>query len=139
MPQNTEQIKPTLQALVLADYVHIDTATGKKTILGTFSKIITQKLPGNLEQRTFAYISLTGIYGQVGISLRYVDLSRDLVLMECKDLKVSAPDPLDTVETIVPIPTFPLPHEGAYSFELYIDEQYLGSLRINVTKKEVLK
>lgn len=126
--------KPVLQALVLADHVYVDQFTGKKVLAGTFNHIWATEFPTKLSQQSWAYVCLTEVKGQVPIVLRFSDLSSNEVLMETNEAEVRADNPLSSVEMIVQVPPFPMPHEGAFAFELYSRHALLGSLRIQVSR-----
>jgi hypothetical protein len=146
--------KPVLQALVLADNVYQDKATGKKIIAGTFNRLFISKpkpTAGGVEKPASeespaaprgdvrrmgsptAYISLIDCHGVISLELRYVDLSDDKVLMRAT-IPIKCDDPLNTVEAIVPVPPLPVPHAGIYTLELLSNDEPLGALRITVVE-----
>lgn len=124
--------KVRLQALILADHIYQDATTGKKVIAGTFNTLQPLTFPSMLPQVTYAFLSLTEVQGKLPLILRYVD-ARDLrVLMEAP-FEVESNDPLQSIEVIVGIPPFPMPHPGTFTFELHSREgECLGSLRVAV-------
>lgn len=126
---------PRLQALVLADHIYQDAATGKKVVAGTFNRLWAETFPTQFGRPTFAYVSLTEIRGKVTVSLRYVDNQDLSVLMETK-LAIEGDDPLETLEVGIPVPGFPMPHPGSYSFELHANGEKLGSMRVNVIQMQ---
>lgn len=127
-------MKPVLQALVLADHVYVDVYSGKKVIAGTFSALFSDRFPCVLGRPTHAYISMTEAeVGLVALELRYVDLSNDQVLMKT-DIEVKSQGPLSTVDFISEVPPIPMPHDGAYAFELLWNNELVGSLRVTVNK-----
>ncbi len=128
--------RPILQALVLADQVYTDAASGKKIIAGTFNRLWAKSFPKMFSRPTFAYICLTEVQGTVNLVLRYVDLSESNVLMQLTLPPLSADNPLDSVELAIQVPPFPMPHEGVYAFELYAEKELIGARRIRVTKQE---
>lgn len=128
-------IKPVLQALVLADHIYIDSKTGKKIIAGTFNHLSSAQFPSQFSRSTFAFISFTEVRGDTSIVLRYVDLASGDILLELKDLQVRSNDPLATVEMVVEVPRFPMPHEGVFAFEVLAGEEMLGFLRIFVSNR----
>jgi len=129
-------IKPTLQALVLADQIYQDATTGKKVIAGTFNALWTKELPTRFGRETWAYVSLTNLLGEAEVQLRYVDLTNNSVLMETNKISVSSDDRLRTVEMVLPIPRFPMPHAGVFAFEVYAGGDLIGSHRIMVGQVE---
>ncbi len=144
-------IIPTLQALILAEHVYQDAATGKKIIAGTFNKVLycsqakeypTQVtadgetvavVPGGTSGGTpWLFVSLTDVVGEVELGVRYVDLKHMSVLMQTT-FKVSSQDRLQTQEVILPMPYLPTPHTGTYALELLYDQSPLGTLRVLAT------
>jgi len=124
--------KPVLQALVLADHVYVDAATGKKVIAGTFNELQAAGFPTQFPHVTFAYLCLADLRGPTRLELRYVDLANGEVLMQLEDVRVTAASPLDSTELIVEVPEFPMPHPGTFALEVHCRDELLGSLRINV-------
>ena len=129
--------KPILQALVLADHVYEDRRTGKMVIAGTFGKLWAAEFPARLGRTTQAYICLTDLQGPLSLSLRYRDLKTNELLLRSPDIEVQCENPLATVQIVAEVPPFPMPHEGFYAFDLHAGDELLGSLRIEVGKREV--
>jgi len=128
-------VRPILQSLVLADHIYIDAKTGKKIIAGTFNHLAAPGFPSEFGRTTYAFISMTEVHGNTPITLKYTDLSNSETLLEIRDLPMEAPnDPLATVEMVVELPRFPMPHEGIFAFEVYAHEEQIGSLRIQVSQ-----
>ena len=126
--------RPVLQALVLADHVYVDARTGKKVIAGTFNRLWGRAFPTTFGRTSFAFICLTEVHGQLALRLVYRDLSDDKELMAVKNLVVHAKDPLASIEVMVEIPPFPMPHPGAFAFEVQCENEVLGSLRVMVSE-----
>jgi hypothetical protein len=138
-------VKPILQALILADRVYRDVATGKHIIAGTFNRIlmIRNPLPPPAQQQDgaakmlggmnpgspFAFISLTEILRETKLTLRYVDLQDNNALFQ-GEASVNANSPLETVEIVLPLPMLPTPHPGTYALELLSDDEPIGAIRI---------
>lgn len=138
---------PVLQALLLADHVYRDGATGKHVICGVFSamrfipKKAVPKPPQPGENVPIAnlvragspsvYLSLTELRGTYSLELRYVDLEDNSVLLATK-FPLERHDPLETVEVTLQFPSLPTPHAGIYVLELLCDGQLLGSHRVRV-------
>ncbi len=129
-------VKPVLQALILADHIYQDAGSGKKILAGTFNRLRVEKVPCHLEAVTWAYICLTEVRGEIQLDLRYVDLKDHKVLLHLEGLKLKHDNPLGNVELVLPIPRFPIPHEGVYAFEVYCADELLGSHRIEVVKAQ---
>lgn len=143
-------MKPILQALLVADHVYTDAATGKKIVAGIFHTLRFAKRPpqpleagvggdapmaipiGGLQAGSpFCYLSLTELRGRQAFTLRYVFLDEDKVIFSA-DVIVEQATPLDTVEAVLPLPTLPATQPGMYALELLWNDEPLGSHRINV-------
>lgn len=146
-------IKPTLQALVLADHVYVDKMTNKFVIAGTYHQLGVVPRPAAQEAApeisggmrklqlheilgyvsTFVYISLTNIRGNVPLELRYVSLSDHSVLLKMEIMIPGDDDPLKTWEMGMQVP--PLPSVvGVYAMELLFQDEPLGSHRVQVVE-----
>jgi hypothetical protein len=75
---------------------------------------------------------MTDVHGSADLVLRFVDLKTNDTLLEMQGLHADAGNPLETVEMVVQIPPLPIPHAGAYAFEVLCDEELVGSLRLLV-------
>ena len=126
---------PVLQAIVLADQIYTDAMSGKKVIAGTFNALQPQQIPSQFNRSTFAYLCLTDVKGTVTLELRYVDLQTNEMLLGLHGVQVAAKSPLDSVELVIEVPPFPIPHEGVYAFEAHSNDTILGSLRITVMQR----
>jgi hypothetical protein len=157
-PMNTP--KPVLQALLLAEHVYQDRATGKKIIAGTFNRLNFSKrrppppalpLPGSPPPEgdvpPAAPPEGTELHNVIspGSPFAFITLTDvhgtiplelryvDLannVVLLTTRFQVSCDDPLNTLELTVPIPMLPAPHEGVYALELLHSDEPLGTMRI---------
>ena len=124
--------EPYCLAMVLCDNVHQDPATGKFTLLGTFSTFAARQFPALVQ--FFVYSAITDGQGQVPIRLRLVDSAVDLsgdgnavfdeVIGEC-----DFDDPLMTLEMRTYL-KLELPAPGVFHCEIYGGEKLLMSRRL---------
>ena len=126
--------KPVLHALVLADHIYVDAATGKNIIAGAFHTLWARRFPTTLGRTTWAYVCLTEVRGSVSVSLRYTDLQSCEVLLATKPLVMTSTNPLVSHELIVEVPPFPMPHAGTYVFEVYAGAESVGSFRLTAAE-----
>ena len=128
---------PILQALVIADHVYTDQYTKKKVIAGTFNLIRVKNTPTSFTDRVCAYVCLTNLHGETPITISFIDLKENKVLVQrMNPIVVSVDDPLRSAEIIFnDIPPLPLPHPGAYSFNVLSGQALLGSIRITVIEE----
>jgi len=146
---DSRTVKPTLQALLLADRVYQD-ISGKKIVAGIFHRVLFSKtlhrprevkaetgskkliIPGGmLAGSPYAYFCLTDVRGTLNCALRYVDLQDENVLLETT-FTIQSDDPLATIEGISPMPPLPTPYAGVYALELLCDDEPVGCLRVTV-------
>lgn len=145
-------MKPVLQALVLADHVYTDRDSGKKIIAGTFDHILFKpiveliqevELPGGEKQQLipggvhsgspYAYVSLTDVSAGTELTLQFVNLTKNVILLE-KKATVNSKDRLRTVEIVAPLPALPISEAGVYALEVVWEGQILGSHRVVAEK-----
>ncbi len=148
--ENDMAVKPVLQALILADRVYEDKASGKKIIAGTFNKLLFKRkaeppkvIEGEAGEKKavvqggqqagspYAYISLTEVRGQLPMILRYVSLADNRSLMETQ-FTVTSDDPLKTIELVLPLPKLPMQGAGPHALELLCENEPVGSLRVMI-------
>lgn len=154
------QMKPVLQAILLADRVYED-KTGKKIIAGTFNRIflsqtVSRPHPTEMGKQLISggtdigspsiYVSLTDLVADVDITLRLVNVSKNIVMLECP-VNIKCPDRLATVEIVLALPPFGkiAMEPGTYTLDLVWrsgvrnkegvrsqEEELLGSHRLTV-------
>ena len=141
-------MKPVLQALILAERVYEDRNTGKKVIAGTFNSVFykrladlvkevelpsgekVQRVPGGMHGGSpTAYISITDVHDGTELTLQFVNLTKNVVLMQTQ-LVVDCEDRLRTVEIVTPLPPLPISEDGTYALEVVCEGDILGSHRI---------
>jgi Family of unknown function (DUF6941) len=120
-------IKPSLQALWLADEVVPNPVDGKVTVSGIFDQITVR--PGtDFTSPASLFFALRDVHGKVELTLLYVDLANNEVLVERK-LSVQG-TPLLTTDVCVSLPRIPVPHAGCYAWELHWENEMLGASRL---------
>ena len=144
-------MRPVLQALVVADRVYVDHATGKKIIAGTFSHFFFIKsgaspeihLPNGTKKRAllggmqagspYGYISLTDVCKGTKLLLQFVNLTTNEVLFGT-ELSIDSDDRLQTIEVVAPLPSLPITEPGTYALELVWEGEILGFWRITAAE-----
>jgi hypothetical protein len=142
--------KPVLQAMVLADHIYRDHATGKFIIAGTFSRVVfvqkriekEEAKQGEESGRTrivgpvgqvgspFLYLALVDIEGKIPLELKFVNLADATVLFEAS-IEIDFPDPLKVAEFSIALPPLQVVQAGNYSLDLLFDDELLGAWRIS--------
>jgi hypothetical protein len=126
--------EPYCLAMLLCDAIHQDLATGKHTLLGTFSTVTAAEFPAHIH--LCVYFAITDGLGKIPLKLRIVDAETDIAgnaesaAWESPELEVNFPDPLMVCEsTVSNIPVI-LPKAGVYFCELYSGTTLLMSRRL---------
>jgi hypothetical protein len=120
---------PTLQNLWLVDAVEFDEETQKLNLRGVADRI---EIPSGAELTYAAsvFFCVGGVHGEARMTLHYVDLSSGVVLL-VRPLRVEG-TPLETTDVTVRFNRIPVPHEGAYAWELWYGLEPLSTLRVEV-------
>lgn len=124
---------PYCLAMLLCDAIHQDPATGKHTLLGTFSTVTAAQFPAHIQ--LCVYFAVTDGQGKVPLKLRIVDSEADIAgnaaapVIETSDIEVDFPDPLMVCESIARVVVM-LPKKGVYFCELYSGATLLMARRL---------
>lgn len=131
---------PYCLAMVLSDGVHRDPATGKFTILGTFSTVGAQSYPVPLQ--FFIYFAVTDGLGRVTLRVQLIDASAGLVDAQdeqeqegrvfLQNLEREFSSPFMVLEGVMGVQLH-LPKPGQYHCELWADDELLMSRRLIAT------
>jgi len=127
--------EPYCLAMVLCDGVHRDAATGKSTILGTFSALGAKEFPARV--LFWVYFAVTDALGPTTLRLRIVDASSGIANGSGEDASMvpeaswdhDFEDPLMVLEVGAQIDTV-LPKPGLYHCELWARNDLLMSRRL---------
>lgn len=129
--------EPYCLAMILCDAVHKDPATGKSTLLGTFSTFGSVVYPAPLSLHV--YFALTDGEGTYDVKIRLVN-SKHIVDENAESVfevnfNPEFPDPLCVIEGSMG-GLFSIPEPGVYHCEILCDENVLMSRRIVADKFE---
>lgn len=149
-----KQIKPIIQAILLADHVYQDRLTGKYVIAGTFNSLLVGKpeIESDLEPQALTpqqaeiikhaefhhvgspwfYLNLVEVRGAIELVLRFVSLRDEKPYFEGK-VSVTNDDPNEAVEIASHLPRLPS-RSGVYALEVLFENELLGFLRVNVVE-----
>ena len=125
---------PLCLALVLADDIYRDTASGKRTILGTFSVIFSPEMPVTQGQLA-VYCALTDGHGKTTIDLKLVRIDNDNMtdepIAEARG-EVDFVDPRMVVELDLKLRGIVFPSAGEYRFQIIGNGELLMERRLVV-------
>jgi hypothetical protein len=121
---------PIVQSMILADYIHKDTMTGKKFILGTYNNIVTGKFPFP-KQGLSVYLAITNTHSPTVLRMRIVDVDDQEAPIHESAYPVEMSDPNQVYEmTFTTSVVFP--HSGHYRVQLLAGGELLRELRLRV-------
>ena len=123
---------PYCLAMILCDSVHVDKATGKQTILGTFSTFGSTRYPARISLAI--YYAITDAEGEIPLTFRVVDSKHgfedDIEPVFSMEFMVRSPSPLAVVEGHFGLANGILPAAGVYHCELLTGDSVLMSRRL---------
>ena len=127
--------EPYCLAMVLCDSVYQAPATGKFTLLGTFSTVGATEFP--TKTRFCVYCAVTDGLGKSEIKLKLVHAKKgkeadDVMIFETPPIEINFPNPLIVAEGVMEIKA-ELPNEGVYICELFSGNDLLMSRRLVAT------
>jgi hypothetical protein len=125
---------PQALALVICDTVIDDRTTGKKTLVGIFNNIASQKVPVR-HPELHVFVSLTdgnGVYG-AKLECRHRD-SGEKVFELKGDIRFD--DPNGVVELNFALHGIVFSKFGMHSFDFYCDDKIVSSRKFMVSPKQ---
>jgi hypothetical protein len=112
-----EQQPPVVLAMLLADTVLLDAATGKNTIQGTYHSLAAPAFP--LTRSIVVYAALTEGYGETLVRLRLVDVDEDRPPLLELEAIVEFADPFVVRELVFAEAKVVFPEPGEYRLQLF--------------------
>ena len=122
---------PIVLALVLADTILTEVASGKFYINGTFSSILSAGFPC-FHPRMAVYLAITNGHGSTPLKMRLVDADEERPPVVEAELIVNFPDPIVVVESVGVLQNVVFPVPGDYRLELYAAGTPIMSRRLAV-------
>ncbi len=122
-------MKPSLQAIWLADTASQDENTGKVTVSGMFDCVEVKAEETEFASPAVVFFALREVHGRVDLSLLLVDLSTDEAILR-RLFAVQNDNPLATTDVVLNVPSIPVPHPGSFAWELYWNEESIGTSRL---------
>lgn len=86
-------LEPLPLAMILCDAVHIDPTTGKRTLLGLFSTLVSSEFP-TVVRSMAVHVSLTECRGNLAVILQVVDANEDREPIATEEGDVQSDNPL---------------------------------------------
>lgn len=130
-----EQQPPDVVAMIVADAVLRDVATGKYTIQGTYLVLGAPSFPYT-HPSVVVYAALTEGYGATTVKLRLVDVDEVHPPPFELDTIVDFPDPLAIAEVVFAKANVVFPEPGEYRFQLFGAGELLRERRLQMVALE---
>jgi hypothetical protein len=122
-PKQLSQAKPVLIAALVCDVAAKDPTSGKISLIGIFDKVHVRSFPA--KRPVSLYAKLTEAEGHYQFVAKYVYSNTGEMLAEAKG-EFTAREKLGTVELQLQYPPLPLPGEGRYDFQIWVNGSFLG-------------
>jgi len=130
-----EIVKPSVQAFLVCDSVIIDSQTGKKSLIGTFTHLWAPRFPCQHHQMGI-YFCLTDAEGVYEFELRLAYLDQDIIIGKATLSPFTIKDRLEIHDFGINIPSLVFPGPGRYEFRLYANGFFITHKDFNVIQQE---
>ena len=125
--------KPYALAMVICDFIWRDLATGKCSLLGSFSFIAARNFPA-VHPSLGVYAAITDGRGKIPIVFQVVDVDEVEEPIFKAESEVDFKDPRAVSEWILNIQGLSFPKPGEYRFQLFAGSEFLLERRLLVHK-----
>jgi len=124
-----DAVLPVPEAFILCNQVIIEEGTKKKTLIGLFNRIFSDKFPTNYDPISLYFLG-SDAQGTFNVSVQYVQVATQKILAEAtvKDLQMSE---RNRMELSVNFPGVGIPEPGEYEFRLFMNGRYIHRARFN--------
>lgn len=130
-----EFIKPIIHAFLICDTIIIDSLTGKKSLIGTFTHLWAKSFPCHHPQ-VGVYFSLTDAEGTYGFEIQLVYLDKNQTVGKGSLPAINIQNRLATHDFGVNIPYLVFPAPGRYEFRLYAEGHFITQKDFQVIQQE---
>ncbi len=130
-----EIVKPSVQAFLVCDSVIIDSQTGKKSLIGTFTHLWAPRFPCQHHQMGI-YFCLTDAEGVYEFELRLAYLDQDVIVGKATLSPFTIKDRLEIHDFGINIPSLVFPGPGRYEFRLYANGFFITHKDFNVIQQD---
>lgn len=124
-------LEPVPLAMVLCDAIHVDTTTGKRTLLGLFTAVFSSEYPVRLPALS-VYASITECRGTFPIVLQVVDANEEREPICRIEGEASYDNPLGILELDFRLGVVEFPEPGEYRVQLFAAGAFLIERRLGV-------
>lgn len=126
-------VVPKPSAMLVCDYVITEQGTNKKSLIGIFENIASEKFPF-IHPALSVYIKLTEARGTYRFLLELVDLKTNTSVGKGQIPRViTIPDPLLSHELVFNLRGLKFDHPGEYEFRIFAGDHIFGQKTFVVT------
>jgi uncharacterized protein DUF6941 len=129
--EKVQRQAPDVLAMVLADGILRDMASGKFYIQGTYSIVSVPEFPWR-HGPIMVYIAITNGHGKTPMKVRIVDVDDEREPLLEANSEMEFADPLQVVEVVIGCPPIVFPEPGEYRLQLYGAGEFLRERRLQV-------
>jgi hypothetical protein len=126
LPENSEELSkvvPVLIAALICDVAAVDPASGKKSLIGVFDKIISD-FP--IQHPMTVYFKIADGEGKYQLAIRFLFRATNALLAEVIG-ELVVPDRLGSVDHAVAFPPLPILNAGRYEFHIFANSVFIGA------------
>jgi hypothetical protein len=120
---------PLVLAVLTADAVHRDPATGKLSILGVVNEVRAASYPATLPFLA-VYLAVTDGHGEVRLRVRVVDAADGDTEVAGGTLAAAFDGPLVVAEIVLDMPGLTFPRAGEYRLQVVHGDAVLAERRL---------
>jgi len=128
-------VKPSVQAFLVCDTVIVDSQTGKKSLIGTFTHLWAPRFPCQHHQMG-VYFCLTDAEGDYEFELQLVFLDEDKIVGKATLSPFTIKNRLEIHDFGVNIPSMVFPGPGRYEFRLKANGYFITHKDFDVIQQE---
>lgn len=125
------KVKPSKEAMLVCDQIITEAGTNKKTLVGIFEQIYTQKLPCT-HPNLSVYIKFTAALGSYQFRLELVDLQTNSVIGKGELPAQNIEDKLASYELVFNLRNLKFMNRGKYEFRIFADDELFGTKTFHV-------
>ena len=113
--------KPMGIAMIVCDEIIEDRHTGKKTLVGLFSRIHAKKFPA-VHPKMNLFISFDNAKGHYHSAIRIIREKTSEIIAEAKG-EIRVKSPVDVTEMNITFLSLKFPNPGVYNIEFYCEDE----------------
>ncbi|OGO30065.1 MAG: hypothetical protein A2Z29_06550 [Chloroflexi bacterium RBG_16_56_11] len=130
--QTLSNVIPVLVAALVCDVAIADPSSAKKNLIGIFDRVIVMKFP---TQRPMSlYAKVTDAEGYYQTEIRYIQISSGKMLAKANG-ELNSKSRLASTDVIINFPPLPIPIEGRYEFQVWVNSIFLGATFVDAVQR----